>query len=82
MGQRATPRWKEEMIVADESGRSFTFDCGWGADPPVAYVPASEDWPACVPVWLNERRAEVVEAMKKTGHVVQDGPYSRLSSGA
>ena len=79
MGLTATPRWKEELIINDESGRTFTFDCGWGVNPPVAYVPPPAKWQSCVPVWLRDRRAEVIEAMKNTGHVVKDGPYSPIT---
>ena len=71
----ASPQWKEELIITDESGRAFTFDCGWGVTPPVAYVPAVVDWAKCVPTWLHERRDEAIAAMKLTGHVVKDGPY-------
>jgi hypothetical protein len=79
MALTATPRWKEELIINDERGRTFTFDCGWGLNPPVAYVPPLAEWRRCVPVWLRERRAEVVEAMKTIGHAVKDGPYSPIA---
>lgn len=38
MGLKAECRWKEELIVIDEEGRSFCFETGWGANPPVAYL--------------------------------------------
>lgn len=78
MALHATPQWKEEMIITDEERRSFTFDCGWGADPPVAYVPAEEAWAQCVPEWLAERREEVIVAMRETGHVVKVAVYPVL----
>ncbi len=74
----AKAQWKETLIVADGSGRDFAFDCGWGVDPPVAYIPPVVDWPYCVPAWLLNRRDEVVKAMIEAGHVVHEGPYPRL----
>jgi len=78
MALTATCRWKEELIITDEEGRAFTFDCGWGVTPLVAYVPPPGEWKTCVPPWLHERRAEVVDAMRAANHVVKDGPYPRL----
>jgi hypothetical protein len=78
MALTATPKWKEELIITDEQGREFSFECGWGVTPSVAYIPASPDWTACVPPWLHERRDEVIAAMKSASHVVVDGPYPRF----
>ena len=72
MALTATTRWKEELIITDEEGRSFTFQCGWGVDPLVAYVPGGDQWERCVPVWLRDRRGEVVEAMKTVNHRALD----------
>lgn len=77
----ATARWKEEVVVEDEERRAFVFDCGWGVDPPIAYVPAVEDWSACVPAWLHDRREEVLQVLLRTSHVVHEGPYPKLESG-
>jgi hypothetical protein len=66
----ATARWKEEVVVEDEERRTFVFDCGWGVDPPIAYVPALEDWSTCVPGWLRDRREEVLQVLLSTSHVV------------
>ena len=71
MGLVAKLRWKEELTIVDEQGRSFMFDCGWGVDPPVAYVPLAEQWTACVPAWLHECD-EVIAAMKAVNHQVLD----------
>lgn len=67
--------WKEVLIVTDEAGHSFTFSCGWGVEPPVAYLPAAADWIRCVPPWLGERRDEVITVMQQMGHQVAEGPY-------
>jgi hypothetical protein len=64
MALTAKSKWKEELYVLDEQGRSFMFDCGWGVTPWVAYVPPVEQWEASVPVWLYGRRDEVVAAIK------------------
>lgn len=71
-------QWKEELHIVDEQGRSFMFDCGWGGEPPVAYVPPSAEWTACVPAWLHGRRDEVIDAMKAASHTVADGLYPPL----
>ena len=78
MALSATPQWKEEMIIADEEGRSFIFECGWGANPPSAYVPAVDEWAQCVPDWLAARREEVIAAMRGTGHRVKEAAYPML----
>jgi hypothetical protein len=80
MALTATCRWKEEAIVADEEGRTFTFDCAWGGEPGYAYVPAAVDWEACVPKWLWRRRDEVIQALRDAKQVVREGPYPPLSS--
>jgi hypothetical protein len=79
MALSATPEWKEQLIVKDEEGRTFTFDCGWGVTPSVAYVPSAADWRRCVPAWLADRRDEVIQAMERTGHVVHEDSYPKLS---
>lgn len=67
--------WKEVLIITDEDGRSFTFSCGWGVEPPVAYLPAASDWQRCVPPWLGERRNDVIAVMQRMGHDVAEWPY-------
>lgn len=69
------PEWKEILIVTDEEDHEFVFYCGWGVDPPHAYVPAEADWDRCTPPWLHGRRAEVITVMESLGHVVDDGQY-------
>jgi hypothetical protein len=74
MSLSAEIRWKEELLASDEERRVFVFDCGWGGDPLVVYVPSVEDWHRCVPSWLHDRRDEVIAAMKKTlNHTVREG---------
>lgn len=75
MGLTGRTEWKEVLIVSDEDGRSFCFDCGWGVEPPVAYLPSDADWPDCVPPWLHGRRDEVIAVMRGLNHVTRDGPY-------
>lgn len=67
--------WKEILTVTGEDGQSFVFSCGWGVEPPVAYIPAPADWRRTVPPWLHDRRDEVIALMESMGHVVHDGPY-------
>ena len=67
--------WKEILTVTDEDDRSFVFYCGWGVEPPVAYIPAGNDWRRCMPPWLHDRRDEVIALLGSMGHVVHDGPY-------
>lgn len=67
--------WKEILTVTDEDGESFVFSCGWGVEPPVAYVPAEADWRRCMPAWLHGRRDEVIALMVSMGHVVHEGNY-------
>jgi hypothetical protein len=74
----AKSKWKEELYIYDEQGRSFMFDCGWGVDPLVAYVPLAEQWTTCVPAWLHDRRDEVIEAIAAVNHRVLDGRYPEL----
>ena len=67
--------WKEILTVTDENGHAFVFSCGWGVEPPVAYVPAEADWARCMPPWLHARRDEVTALMKSMGHVVHEDQY-------
>jgi hypothetical protein len=75
MGLTAETHWKEELVVSDEEGRSFLFNCGWGVSPPVAYVPSAADWGRCVPSWLQDRRDEVIAVMKTLNHVVDEDTH-------
>ncbi len=80
MTLRGHTQWKEELIVTDEDGESFCFGCGWGVEPPVAYLPAAADWRRCVPAFLGDRRDEVIGVMESLNHVVRVGPYPELRS--
>lgn len=66
--------WKEIITVTDEQGQSFTFSCGWGVEPPHAYIPAAADWHRRTPGWLHERRAEVIALLESMGHIVDEWP--------
>lgn len=72
MGLTGSAEWKEVLVVTDEDGRSFTVSCGWGVEPPVAYLPSAADWPRSAPPWLRDRRAEVIDLMQQMGHVVAE----------
>ena len=72
------PRWKEEIVVTSDTGLQFILGCGWGVEPPVAYVPSEQDWNRCTPGWLWDYRAALIEAIRGTGHVVKEGAYSPL----
>jgi hypothetical protein len=76
MTLKASPRWKEELVVTDEAGRTHVFDCGWGVDPPVVYVPSAQDWTGHVPESLAQRRDEVLDALRRTGHVLKEDLFS------
>jgi hypothetical protein len=80
MALTAKAVWKEITIVTDEEGRSFSFDCGWGVTPGVAYVPPEADWSRCAPDWLASRRAEVIKVIEGTGQVVENGRYRYLDT--
>jgi len=65
-------RWKEQLVYA-EGEREFVFDCGWGATPPVAYVPSAVIWNQVTPLWMRDRRAEIVQRLAADGgHRLED----------
>ena len=72
----ASPRWKEEMVITDEEGNAFIFECGWGVSPGVAYIPSVAIWARSVPPWLRARRDDVVAVIQGTGHVVKDDEHA------
>ena len=78
MSLTAVARWKEEIVVTDESDRTFVFQCAWGISPPEVYVPSVSEWTRCLPEWLWHRRDEVIAALRATGNVVLDGRYPAL----
>jgi hypothetical protein len=78
MTLKSYTQWKELLIVEDEIGNNFCFMCGWGVEPPVAYIPPPDDWAKCVPEWLRERRDEVIDEMKKQKHLVEEWEYPTL----
>lgn len=80
MALTARTQWKEELHITDEQGRTFVFYCGWGVEPPVAYVPDVAQWQQCIPEWLRSRRDEVIAAMRAEKHDVQAGLYPQMRS--
>lgn len=65
-------RWKEETVYW-EGQQGFLFDGGWGVEPPVLYVPASDIWSEVMPEWLRLDGAEVVARLAGfSGHRVVD----------
>ena len=62
-----------EKLVYWEGDHGFQFDCGWGVDPPVVYLPNSHLWDDVVADWLVGRRAEVAEKLRRhSGYTVAD----------
>jgi hypothetical protein len=67
-------RWKEEIIYW-EGDRGFAFFGGWGATPPITYVPDAETWDHVVPDWLRGRRDQVISRLNaERGHVLVATP--------
>lgn len=65
-------RWKEQVIYW-EGGHGFLFDAGWGADPPVLYVPSPDIWREVMPVWCRDRRDEVIARLRDhSEHVLKE----------
>lgn len=79
MALRAQAEWKETVLLLDEYGRSFTIECGWGVQPPIAYVPPQDAWQRCTPDWLWNRREEAIEALRRIDHFIEDGEYPALN---
>ena len=72
--------WKE-MLIYWEGGNGVVFDCGWGVEPSVVYVPAEEAWDGLVPNWLVGRRAAVVDRLRRySAHIVEDDPGWKQAS--
>ena len=72
MALTGVAEWKEIVVISDEGGRTYVVNCGWGVEPPVAYIPAAAAWRAEVPDWLRDRRDEVIAVLVSLGHVVLD----------
>lgn len=64
--------WKETVHYW-EGPRGYSFEAGWGVEPPVLYVPAPGLWDACVPEWMHGRRDLIVARLDAhSGHTVVD----------
>lgn len=71
MATKLYPKWKE-LLVYEEDGNEYAFECGWGVTPGVVYVAAAEDWEAEVPAFLKGRRDEMLTLLReKSGHTVE-----------
>jgi hypothetical protein len=65
-------RWKERLVYI-EGDQEFTFDCGWGVTPFVAYVPSAAIWDQVTPSWMRGRRDEIIERLAADGgHRLED----------
>lgn len=67
--------WKEIVVISDEEGRTYIVNCGWGVEPPVAYIPAAAIWRAKVPDWLRDRRDEVIAVLRSLHHDVDEETF-------
>lgn len=74
MALKSQEQWKEIIIITDELDNSYVVNCGWGVEPPVAYIPAASVWKEKTPPWLHDRRDEVVERLKLHKHLIEDEP--------
>lgn len=72
MALTGVAEWKEIVVVSDEEGRTYVVSCGWGVEPPVAYIPSAATWRERVPDWLHDRREEVIAVLESLQHVVAD----------
>jgi hypothetical protein len=62
-----------EKLIYWEGDDGFQFDCGWGVNPYVVYLPDGHLWDEVVPAWLVGRRAEVAERLRRhSGYTVAD----------
>ncbi|MFM8413178.1 MAG: hypothetical protein ACKOCX_00465 [Planctomycetota bacterium] len=75
MALTGVAEWKEIIVVSDEEGRTYVVNCGWGVEPPVAYIPAAAMWRAKVPAWLHDRRDEVITVLESLHHVVEEETF-------
>jgi hypothetical protein len=65
-------RWKEQVIYW-EHGEGFVFEGGWGASPPVTYVPDDATWESVVPDWMKGRRDEIIARLiEYPNHVLEE----------
>jgi hypothetical protein len=69
-------RWKERLVYC-EDGREFDFDCAWGVDPYVVYVPTADLWDRVTPEWMHGRRNEILTRLREEGtHQTEDNDTS------
>ncbi|NUP18476.1 MAG: hypothetical protein HOZ81_20795 [Streptomyces sp.] len=71
--------WKERIVYREE-GASFTFDCAWGVEPFVLFVPSPEYWPRATPAWMHNRRDEILGRLREfvgARYVIEEDPGSR-----
>src|SRR3979409_2123459 len=59
-----------EKLVYWEGDHGFQFDCGWGVNPPVVYLPNSDLWDDGGADWWGGRGAEKLR--RYSGYTVAD----------
>ena len=72
MALTGAAEWKEIIVVSDEEGRAYVVNCGWGVEPPSAYIPSAANWQRDVPAWLHDRRYEMIALLRAMQHIVHD----------
>jgi hypothetical protein len=69
---RISYEWKE-MLTYWEDDNGFVFECAWGVDPGIVFVPPADVWDEVMPEWLVGRRGEVVDLLRRhSAHNVKD----------
>jgi hypothetical protein len=66
----------KEMVTYWEGDDGFVFECAWGVEPPILFVPSERSWDSQVPPRLIGRRSEVVDRLAKhSGHIVEEATF-------
>jgi hypothetical protein len=79
---RIAYEWKE-MLTYWEGADGFAFDCAWGVDPGLVFVPPADRWDEVVPSWMVGRRETILQRLREfSGHAVKDDDkhWSRVES--
>jgi hypothetical protein len=63
----------KEMLEYWEGDHGYVFDCAWGVNPGILFVPPASIWDQSVPPWMRGRRDVLVERLReRSGHKVVD----------